>query len=133
MKRPEINPFSRRRSQAQAALDARNARYRLVGPGKLAAPQQQQQSSSGSDDEEEGKDKRLRERLERAERLVGKFVAQTIQPAVQRARSTPFKGWVSIYFACSCVFNNFQSRKFEKRLCFSLLKFDLKTFDSFFV
>ncbi|KAK9821246.1 hypothetical protein WJX74_000565 [Apatococcus lobatus] len=84
-------PFSTR-SQAQAALDARNARYRLVGPGKLAALQQQ--SSSGSDDEEEGKDKRLRERLERAERLVGKFVAQTIQPAVQRARSTPLKGWV---------------------------------------
>ena len=84
----------RRRSQAQAALDARNARYRLVGPGKLAAVQQP--SPSGSDDEDDGKDKRLRERLERAERLVGKFVAQTIQPAVQRARSTPLKGWVSL-------------------------------------
>ena len=104
LKRSDANLLACRRSQAQAALDARNARYRLAGPGKLAALQQQQQSSSGSDDEEEGKDKRLRERLERAERIVGKFVAQTIQPAVQRARSTPLKGWVRTslpdYFTC---------------------------------
>ncbi len=79
-----------RRSQAQAELDTRNARYRLPNPGRLSAASR----PSEEDDEGAAENRKLRERLERAERVVGKFVAQTIQPAVQRARSTPLKGWV---------------------------------------
>ncbi|BDA41254.1 probable mitochondrial proton/calcium exchanger protein at C-terminar half [Coccomyxa sp. Obi] len=65
-------------SAAQAALDARNARYR-AGQGKQSV------------DEEEAAE-RVKGRIEQAERAVEKFVARrlkAVQPGLQKARATP--------------------------------------------
>ncbi|KAK9908964.1 hypothetical protein WJX75_005261 [Coccomyxa subellipsoidea] len=63
---------------AQAALDARNARYRLT-------------SGRQSTDEEEAAE-RVKGRIEQAERAVEKFVSRklkAVQPGLQKARATP--------------------------------------------
>ncbi|EIE25017.1 hypothetical protein COCSUDRAFT_40379 [Coccomyxa subellipsoidea C-169] len=65
-------------ASAQAALDARNARYRL-SPGRQ------------STDEEEAAE-RVKGRIEQAERAVEKFVTRklkAVQPGLQKARATP--------------------------------------------
>ncbi|CAL8462025.1 g1556 [Coccomyxa elongata] len=65
-------------SAAQAALDARNARYR-AGQAKQSA-----------DDEEAAE--RVKGRIEQAERAVEKFVARrlkAVQPGLEKARATP--------------------------------------------
>ena len=61
--------------EAQAALDARNARY------KTAARSAQRKGDAAEADPRE-----LSERLGAAEKAVEKFVAKRIQPAVQKVR-----------------------------------------------
>lgn len=65
-------------SAAQVALDARNARFRNVTS-----------KSRDLDDEEPSN------RVEKAEKRVGEFVARRLSPAVQRVRKTPVRRWFS--------------------------------------
>lgn len=67
-----------RYSAAQVALDARNARFRNVTS-----------KSRDLDDEEPSN------RVEKAEKRVGEFVARRLSPAVQRVRKTPVRRWFS--------------------------------------
>lgn len=67
-----------RYSAAQVALDARNARFRNVTS-----------RSRDLDDEEPSN------RVEKAEKRVGEFVARRLSPAVQRVRKTPVRRWFS--------------------------------------
>lgn len=83
---------------AQAALDARNARYRLnqaEGGGSQGWPPAHEwhsgdESDVGSPDKSRG----LGERLEAAERVAEAFVARKLQPAVARVRRTSPQGVV---------------------------------------
>ena len=68
-----------RQAAAQAALDARNARFRNAT------------SKSRDLDEEE----QTSTRVEKAEKRVGEFVARRLSPAVQRVRKTPVRRWFS--------------------------------------
>ncbi|KAL0029741.1 hypothetical protein WJX79_006839 [Trebouxia sp. C0005] len=63
---------------AQAALDARNARFRNVAS-----------KSRDLDDDDSSN------RVEKAEKRVGEFVARRLSPAVQRVRKTPVRRWFS--------------------------------------
>lgn len=63
---------------AQAAVDARNARFRNVAT-----------RSRDLDDEDSSN------RVEKAEKRVGEFVARRLSPAVQRVRKTPVRRWLS--------------------------------------
>ncbi len=67
-----------RHAAAQAALDARNARFRNVAS-----------KSRDLDDDDSSN------RVEKAEKRVGEFVARRLSPAVQRVRKTPVRRWFS--------------------------------------
>lgn len=67
-----------RHAAAQAALDARNARFRGVAT-----------KSRDLDDDDSSN------RVEKAEKRVGEFVARRLSPAVQRVRKTPVRRWFS--------------------------------------
>lgn len=67
-----------RHAAAQAALDARNARFRNVAS-----------KSRDLDDDDSSN------RVEKAEKRVGEFVARRLSPAVQRVRKTPVRRWLS--------------------------------------
>lgn len=67
-----------RHSAGQAALDARNSRWR------------KDTSRSRDLDEEENTN-----RVEKAEKRVNEFVARRLSPAVQRVRKTPVRRWFS--------------------------------------
>ncbi|KAL3132082.1 hypothetical protein ABBQ32_008692 [Trebouxia sp. C0010 RCD-2024] len=73
----DLLPFSSH-AAAQAALDARNARFRNVSS-----------RSRDLDDEDSSN------RVEKAEKRVGEFVARRLSPAVQRVRKTPVRRWLS--------------------------------------
>jgi hypothetical protein len=85
-------------AQAQAALDARNARYRVPG-----TPLTAEAAASGNDSDggaPEGgylpaeQRRGLGERLEEAERVAERFVARRLQPAVARVRETSPEGLI---------------------------------------
>ena len=67
-----------RRSVGQAALDARNSRWR-----------NNTTRSRDLDDEE------TTNRVEQAEKRVNEFVTRRLSPAVQRVRKTPVRRWFS--------------------------------------
>ncbi len=67
---------------AQSALEARNARYKIVPL---------RQSTDDSDDEEISD--RVKDRLEQAERAVEKFVTRrlkAVQPGLEKVNTLPF-------------------------------------------
>ena len=69
-----------RTSEAQAAIDARNARYKSAS---------ERESQKARKDGSEGDSRELKERLSSAEKAVEKFVAQRIQPAVRKVPLFP--------------------------------------------
>jgi hypothetical protein len=78
---------------AHAAIDARNARYRLSIPWNPAGGA----AGEGSEGEEGGGDQAgpgLSERLVKAEKAAEQFVARRLQPAVQRVKETSPEGVV---------------------------------------
>lgn len=87
-------------SQAHAAIDARNARYRLSIPW---APAGGSEGAGGEEEQQQGSSGAalgpasaagLGERLSKAEKAAEYFVALRLQPAVQRVKQTSPEGVV---------------------------------------
>ena len=72
---------------AHAAIDARNARYRLSIPWNPAS-----EGEAGGDEAGAGPAAGLGERLSKAEKAAEIFVARRLQPAVQRVKETSPEG-----------------------------------------
>ncbi len=88
-------------SAAQAAIDARNARYRLSIPWAPAGAGE----SSGDDEAPSpaGAAAGLGERLSKAEKAAEYFVARRLQPAVQRVKETSPEGVVEGLKTSECL------------------------------
>lgn len=92
-------------SAAQAAIDARNARYRLsipwapAGAGEGASDDEGQSPAGAAAGAAAG----LGERLSKAEKAAEYFVARRLQPAVQRVKETSPEGVVEGLKTSECL------------------------------